>query len=56
MARKLRYAIQHCTEMDADFKLTDAEVVGWGGTQGASVPNHASSSTTATAGAGTVSR
>ena len=30
MAAKLKYAIKYCTEMDADFKLTDAEVVGWG--------------------------
>ena len=30
MASKLRYAIQHCTEMDADFKLTDTDVAGWG--------------------------
>ena len=31
MAKKLRYAIAHCTEMDADFRLTDATVTGWGG-------------------------
>ncbi len=30
MAEKLRYAIFNCTEMDADFRLTDADVVGWG--------------------------
>lgn len=30
MADKLRYAIVNCTEMDADFKTTDAEVAGWG--------------------------
>lgn len=31
MCEKLRYAIKYCTEMDADFKTTEAEVVGWGG-------------------------
>ena len=30
MAEKLLYAIKHCTEMDADFKLTDSHVTGWG--------------------------
>jgi hypothetical protein len=30
MAEKLRYAIIHCTEMDADFRLTDTDVAGWG--------------------------
>ena len=29
MAEKIRYAIFNCTEMDADFRLTDASVVGW---------------------------
>lgn len=29
MAEKLRYAIFNCTEMDADFRLTDSDVVGW---------------------------
>ena len=29
MAEKLRYAIYNCTEMDADFRLTDSSVVGW---------------------------
>ena len=29
MAEKLRYAINNCTEMDADFRLTDTDVVGW---------------------------
>lgn len=29
MAQKLRYAIFNCTEMDADFRLTDTDVVGW---------------------------
>ena len=29
MAAKLRYAIFNCTEMDADFRLTDASVAGW---------------------------
>lgn len=31
MAAKLRYAIFNCTEMDADFRTTEAEVAGWGG-------------------------
>ena len=31
MAEKLRYAIFNCTEMDADFRTTEAEVAGWGG-------------------------
>jgi hypothetical protein len=31
MREKLRYAIYNCTEMDADFRLTDTDVVGWGG-------------------------
>ena len=29
MAEKIRYAIFNCTEMDADFRLTDASVAGW---------------------------
>ena len=29
LAERLRYAIVHCTEMDADFKLTETEVAGW---------------------------
>lgn len=29
MAEKLRYAIVNCTEMDADFRVTDTDVVGW---------------------------
>ena len=29
MREKLLYAIQHCTEMDADFRVTEEEVVGW---------------------------
>ncbi len=29
MAAKLRYAIFNCTEMDADFRLTETEVTGW---------------------------
>jgi hypothetical protein len=30
MAERLRYAIENCTEMDADYKLTDGEdVAGW---------------------------
>jgi hypothetical protein len=30
MAEKLRYAIANCSEMDADFRVTETEVVGWG--------------------------
>ncbi len=30
MAEKLRYAIVNCTEMDADFRVTEPDVVGWG--------------------------
>ena len=29
MAEKLRYAITNCSEMDADFRVTDAEVPAW---------------------------
>jgi len=29
VATKLRYAISHCTEMDADFRITDTDVAGW---------------------------
>ncbi|CAM9092811.1 unnamed protein product, partial [Ectocarpus fasciculatus] len=29
LADRLRYAIRNCTEMDADFRLTDADVAGW---------------------------
>ncbi|CAE7431374.1 HERC1 [Symbiodinium microadriaticum] len=29
MAEKLRYAVVHCTEMDADFRVTEPDVVGW---------------------------
>ena len=29
MADKIRYAIMNCTEMDADFRLTDTAVEGW---------------------------
>jgi hypothetical protein len=29
MAEKLRYAIMNCTEMDADFRVAETEVVGW---------------------------
>jgi len=29
MASKLRYAMCNCMEMDADFKLADAELAGW---------------------------
>lgn len=37
MAEKLRYAIYNCTEMDADFRTTETEIVGWG----ASTPSSA---------------
>ena len=29
MALRLRYAINNCVEMDADFRLTDSEMTGW---------------------------
>ena len=29
MTEKLRYAITNCTEMDADFRITDSDVTGW---------------------------
>ena len=29
MREKLLYAILNCTEMDADFKMTDTDVAGW---------------------------
>jgi len=29
MEEKLRYAIVNCTEMDADFRLTETDVNGW---------------------------
>jgi len=29
MKERLLYAITHCTEMDADFRVTEEEVVGW---------------------------
>ena len=29
MAEKLLYAITNCIEMDADFKLTEPDIVGW---------------------------
>ena len=29
MIEKIKYAILNCTEMDADFKVTDTEVAGW---------------------------
>ncbi len=29
MAEKLRYAILNCTEMDGDFRTTDADIPGW---------------------------
>ena len=40
MASKLRYAITQCTEMDADYRLTDTEVAGWSSLPGtASISN-----------------
>lgn len=30
MAEKLLYAIFNCTEMDADFRTTEPDIVGWG--------------------------
>ena len=35
MSSKLRYDIFNCTEMDADFRTTEAEVAGWGGASSA---------------------
>lgn len=32
MAEKLRYAIVHCTEMDADYRVTEPDVAGWSST------------------------
>jgi hypothetical protein len=29
MAQKLRYAMQHCVEMDGDFKVTDDDPSVW---------------------------
>lgn len=29
MSDKLLYAINNCTEMDADFRTTEQEIVGW---------------------------
>lgn len=29
MKEKIKYAMYNCTEMDADFKLTDADIAGW---------------------------
>ena len=29
MREKLLYAIHHCVEMDADFRLADNEMTGW---------------------------
>ena len=29
MAKKLRYAMQNCGEMDADFRMTEADIQGW---------------------------
>ena len=29
MAEKIRYAIQNCTEMDADYKMTESDISGW---------------------------
>ena len=39
MAEKLLYAIFNCTEMDADFRTTEAEVVGWGAAAATAVPS-----------------
>lgn len=36
MAEKLRYAILNCTEMDGDFRTTEADVPGWMNTSVAS--------------------
>ena len=33
MAEKLRYAIFNCTEMDADFRVTEADVPAWNSLQ-----------------------
>jgi hypothetical protein len=30
MREKLLYAISNCTEMDADFRTTEADIPGWG--------------------------
>ena len=30
MAEKLRYSMYNCIEMDADFRLADSEMTGWG--------------------------
>lgn len=48
MAAKLRYAICNCTEMDADFKLTDKEVAGWGGDGAGGAPINAAASAATT--------
>ena len=37
MAAKLRYAITQCTEMDADYRITDTEVAGWSSLPSAAV-------------------
>jgi len=37
MAEKLRYAIVHCTEMDADYRVTEPDVAGWSSTPVAQV-------------------
>jgi len=29
MLARLKYAMWNCTEMDADFKLSDSELTGW---------------------------
>ena len=34
MTEKLLYAITNCTEMDADFRTTEVDVVGWGAAAG----------------------
>lgn len=30
MKKRLIYAIENCIEMDADFRLADNEMTGWG--------------------------
>ena len=29
MAEKILYAILNCTEMDADYKMTESDIAGW---------------------------
>lgn len=42
MTEKLLYAIFNCTEMDADFRTTEADVAGWGGAPAVPADWHAS--------------